>query len=218
MLRDRRDVGRCSRNALWFVVLVPMLGTLSACTVVAGGGVVAALVGIGALTSHCYDYLDVTVFDAQGRKTCAATVTATRSSSAEHFELESCYYTPLSDGRWTLRASMPGSNDVQTIIDVDHKNDCARHVQSVELTLDAVALPPRAAAPAPAISATIVAPPTVASSVFPQATTPPPASLAAPSAMPASSSGAAGASSNDAPSAAGAPSVGVFPNPSDSSH
>ncbi|MEO6601764.1 MAG: hypothetical protein ABIQ16_17940 [Polyangiaceae bacterium] len=215
MLRERWDFGRRVRNALWFVVLVLVVGSLTACTVVASGGVIAAIVGIGALTSHCYDYLDVTVFDAQGRKTCAATVTASRNKSAEHFELESCYYAPLSDGLWTLRATMPGSKDVETVVDVEHKNDCTRHVQSVELTLDAGGLPPRAGS-ASAISTTIAAPKPVASRVLPQAITPPPPSPAAPSAMPASD-GAAGASS-DAASAAGSPPVGAFPNQTESSH
>jgi hypothetical protein len=217
MLRDRRVVGRRFRGGLWCLVLVSVLGALSACTAVAGGSIVAVLVGVGALTSHCYDYLDVTVFDAQGRKTCAATVTASRQKSSEQFELESCYYTPLSDGRWTLRASLPGSNDVETVVDVDHEKDCTRHVQSVELTLAAVGSRPRAATPAPATSGATATPAPAASSVFPQLVTPPSVSTAAPSSMP-DTNAAAGASSISVPPVGGATSVGVFPNQSDSSH
>ncbi len=207
MLVDRRLTRRRFRGAIWFVILALVLNLLSGCTAVVGGGVVAVLVGISALTSHCYDYLDVTVLDAQGRKTCAATVTASRDKSSEHFELESCYYTPLSDGHWTLRASLPGSDDALSVVEVEHKDDCTRHVQSVELTLD-VAGTPRA--PAPAISATIqTAPPTAAtgSSVFPQGNTPPSTPPSAPAA-----SAAGGASNSTPPSAAGATSIGVFPN------
>ncbi len=175
----------------------------------------AVLVGVGALTSHCYDYLDVTVLDAQGRKTCAATVTAHRNKSSEQFELQSCYYTPLSDGRWTLSASLPGSNDVQTVVDVDHEKDCTRHVQSVELTLAEVGAAPRAMPSAsPAISAPIAPPAPVASGVFPQVGTPLPS--AAPSATPTPS--AVGGAPNAAPpTAGGATSIGVFPNQPDSS-
>ena len=208
MVRDRRDLGLSSRRALWFVLLVS--SALGACTVVAGGGVVAVLAGVGVITSHCYDYLDVTVFDAQGRKTCAATVTASRNDSSEHFELESCYYTPLSDGRWTLRATLPGSTDVVTMVDVDHEKDCTRHVQSVELTLTSAGAAPKA--PTPAISATIVAPAPVASSVFPQGVTPSSSNAGAASVGPASDA-AAGASGSG-----GATSIGVFPNQSESSH
>lgn len=207
MLADRRLTGQRLRGAVGFVVLVFALNALSGCTVVAAGGVLAALVGISALTSHCYDYLDVTVLDAEGRKTCAATVTASRDQSSEHFELESCYYTPLSDGHWTLRASLPGNSDAVSAVEVEHKDDCTRHVQSVELTLNGAGT---ARAPAPVFSATSQPPP-------PTAPTPPnalPQGPPLPSTAPAApaSAGAGGASNAAASSTAGAPSVGVFPN------
>lgn len=116
------------------------------------------VLAIGALTSHCYDYLDVTVFDGQGRKTCAATVTA--KNGGDHFELTSCYYAPLTDGVWTLSASLPGYADAITTVPVEHANDCTRHVQSVELSLNAPGsapasrapiLPPAPAPPVPAL-------------------------------------------------------------------
>ena len=105
----------------------------SACTPIVAGAVLIGLVGVGALTSRCYDYLDVAVFDADGHKTCAATVTA--SNGASRFELTSCYYAPLTDGRWTLRASLPGFSDALSTVEVEHAHDCTRHVQTVELTM-----------------------------------------------------------------------------------
>jgi hypothetical protein len=119
--------------------------TLGACTPAVGGGVLVGVVAIGALTSHCYDYLDVTVFDGQGRKTCAATVTA--KNGGDHFELTSCYYAPLTDGVWTLSASLPGYPDSITTVPVEHANDCTRHVQSVELSLNAPGSAPASRAP-----------------------------------------------------------------------
>ena len=207
MLADRRVKGRRVHGAIWFLVLALALNALSGCTAVAGGGVVAVLVGISALTSHCYDYLDVTVLDAQGRKTCAATVTASRDNSSEHFELESCYYTPLTDGHWTLRASMPGSTDALSAVVVEHKDDCTRHVESVELTLNAAGTV-RSSAPALPASTQSPPPPLVpsAASVPPHAITP----TMAPAAPVVG--GAGGAPNSPAPSAAGATSIGVFPN------
>ena len=113
------------------IVLAP---ALAACTPIIGGGVLLGVIAIGALTSHCYDYLDVTVFDGQGRRTCTATVTA--RNGGDHFELTSCYYAPLTDGVWTLSAALPGYPDAITTVAVDHAEDCTRHVQSVELSLN----------------------------------------------------------------------------------
>lgn len=212
MKSDRWDSGPRFARYLWLLILVFMGGSLSACTAAAGGGILAVLIGVSALTSHCYDYLDVTVFDAQGRKTCDATVTASRENSSEHFELQSCYYAPLSDGHWRLRASMPGSTDVETLVQVDHEKECTRHVQSAELTLSPAGTPARASTPAstatPAISATIAPePPTTNSS--------PPAMPAATSA--AEPGGAGGSSSASPATSGGTSSVGVFPLPSPSS-
>ncbi|MET0793529.1 MAG: hypothetical protein ABW061_18555, partial [Polyangiaceae bacterium] len=168
MLGDRRDLGWRSRSAVWGMVLALLLSALSgACTVAVGGGAVAALVGIGVLSSHCYDYVDVTVFDVQGSKTCAATVTASRKDSSEHFELESCYYAPLSDGQWSLRATLPGRADAVSTVEVEHKDGCTRHVQSLELTLNLAGTPPPGAGVA--ASAVAPAPPApAASSVLPR--------------------------------------------------
>ena len=197
MFSDRRGLGRRIRSALLSVGCVVMIPTLSACAPVAGGAVVAGVVAIGALTSHCYDYLDVTVFDAQGRKTCAATVTA--STDSDHFELGSCYYAPLTDGVWTLRATLPGYADAVSTVPVEHAHDCARHVQSVELTLNPTQgrsgaarpeLPPPPAAPAATVANPSPTAPSASATVIP-------APAAAPSAV---------------PSASGTPPIGVFPN------
>ena len=145
MRRDERGLGRQIRRAALWAACAAFIPTLGACAPAAGGAVLVGIVGIGVLTSHCYDYLDVTVFDAQGRKTCAATVTA--RNGGDHFELSSCYYAPLTDGVWTLSASLPGYPDASTTVPVEHANDCTRHVQSVELTLNAPGTAPAAHAP-----------------------------------------------------------------------
>ncbi len=189
--------------------------TLSACTPLWGGAALVGLVAIGTLTSRCYDYLSVTVLDADGRKTCAATVSA--SNGGTPFELPSCYDAPLTDGHWTLRASLPGFADAVSTVDVDHAHDCTRHVQTVELTLKRAgssptqrvpptapssAVPPAAItqppAPAQPLAPASSAPPSTAPAVAPPAVSP-----AVPSAQPASSA---------------APSVGVFPDASPTPH
>jgi hypothetical protein len=96
--------------------------------------VLVGVVGIGVLTSTCYDYLDVTVYDAEGRKTCDATVTAT-SATGNTVELTSCYSTPLGDGVWSLRAHLQGYPGATSEVRVDNRNECVHHVQRVELTL-----------------------------------------------------------------------------------
>lgn len=165
----------------------------------------AGVVAIAALTSHCYDYLDLTVFDAQGRKTCAATVTA--STDGDHFELGSCYYAPLTDGVWTLRAALPGYKDATTTVPVEHAHDCARHVQSVELTMNPLQ-PLASPGSAPAIRPDLAPP---AAPVLPPA---PPAPPVSPSALP--SAGAIApmppSSASAAPSASGTSPFGVAPD------
>ena len=118
---------------------VALLFLLNSCTAVVGAGAAAALIGIAALTHSCYDYVDVTVLDSTGRKTCAATVTATNGK--HQLELQSCYYSPLTDGTWTLRATQPGARDAVTTLVVEHRRDCTRSVQSVELTLRSASEP-----------------------------------------------------------------------------
>ena len=196
MASERRGLGGLIRGTLLCALLIP---ATSACSAVVGGGIAIAVVAVGALTSHCYDYLDVSVYDAQGRKTCTATVTAT--NGGDQFELQSCYYAPLTDGHWTLRAAQPGYVDSATTVDVDHAQDCTRHVQSVELTL---AAPGAAAVRAPKTDVSTLIPASPAAPAAPPAAPPSAPADALPLTPPASS--------------AVTPSVGVFPDSSQLPH
>jgi len=170
----------------------------SACAPAFGVGALALVVGVGALTSHCYDYLDVTVLDPEGRKTCDATVTA--KNSGDEFELKSCYYAPLTDGTWTIRAHRDGIADALSTVVVNHSDDCTRHVQSMELTLGSgnAMLPATPPSPPPPPPAPAAAPPPAVQPLVPPA--PPPSQVpATPPSAPAP------ASSATAP-------VGVFPD------
>jgi hypothetical protein len=205
MFSDRRGWGKRFASGLALALLVP---ALSACAPAVGGGVLVAVVGIGALTSHCYDYIDVTVYDAQGRRTCAATVTA--SSKSDQFELKSCYYAPLTDGHWTIRAALPGLPDAISSADVEHTDDCTRHVLSMELTINAPGSHSAGSATAPALPSPDVP------ALPPPPAAPPPPSVPPPASPPAASSTApvnSSAPSAPAPSSA-PPSVGVFPDQS----
>jgi|SRR6478609_3933139 len=205
MQNDRRGRGGLVRGA--FVTILLIFATV-ACTPVVGGAALLGLVAIGALTSRCYDYLDVTVFDPEGRKTCAATVTATKGSS--QLELSSCYYTPLTDGRWTLRASLPGVPDTLSTLVVDHSQDCTRNVQTVELTLKRAGTPltPSAAPPVAAPQPTPV-PALPTASARPAPEPPAPSSNAPPSSAPPSSA---------LPTSSATPPVGVFPDDQETKH
>lgn len=140
------------RKRALFGVLVLLLGATGGCTAAVGGGVLLAAVGTFALTSQCYDYLDVTVYDPNGRKTCDAIVTATSSTGSE-LELTSCYYTPLSNGNWTLRARLPGFPDVSSQVQVDNRKECIHHVQRMELSIAAhAATTPNVSVPLPSAS------------------------------------------------------------------
>ncbi|HEX3774751.1 MAG TPA: hypothetical protein VHV51_09825, partial [Polyangiaceae bacterium] len=162
--RERGGFGKRVRGAVIALCIVPVL---SACAPVYGGAALVAVVGIGVLSSHCYDYLDVSVFDEHGLKTCAATVTA--RNGGDEFELKSCYYAPLTDGHWTIRAVLPGYPAAAATVDVDHASDCTRYTQSMELTLNSGSR----AQPAPVLSPLPPPPPAPAA---PSASTPVPPS------------------------------------------
>ena len=191
MTGERR--GGLKRGIRAGLVLSLLVTLASACAPVFGGGALVVVIGLGALTSHCYDYLDVTVLDDQGRKTCAATVTA--SNRGDELELKSCYYAPLSDGTWKIRARLPGLPDADSIVIVDHANDCTRHVQSMELTLSPPKAPPPVAAPPPPPESPPAAPPLPVTAPETPPAAPPPAPAPAPST-----------------SSSAAPPVGVFPD------
>lgn len=215
MESDRRDVSRQIRVGLAVLLLSPTIGACSAAIV--AGGAVAGLVGISALTSHCYDYLDVSVFDEHGRKTCAATVTV--SNGGDHFQLESCYYAPLSDGIWKLRATSPGYPDAVSTVEVEHAHDCIRHVQSVELTFSAARSAPRSSqAPVATSSAPSLAPPPLpplppALPAPPTPPPPPPPIVSAPAPVTVQIP-----TPSAVPAASAAPPVGVFPDQTKSPH
>lgn len=176
-----------------------LMATLTACTSIAGGAALLGAIGIAALTSRCYDYVDVVVFDADGRKTCNATVTAKKGNS--EFTLPPCYNASLTDGLWTLRASLPGSADARTTVLVDHAHDCTRYVQSVELSLHRADMPPPAPRPFPS-------PPSAAPLATDAALSP-----ALPSAQPAAPASASPPIEPTAsPTASSTPPVGVFPD------
>ena len=203
MRSNKRRRGALLRGALGAVLLV---AGLNACTAVAGGAALVGVVGIAALTTRCYDYVDVTVLDAEGRKTCAATVTASNGKS--QFELTSCYYASLTDGRWTLRASLAGAPEARTTVVVDHEHGCTRYVQSVELTLSPAGSPAPTRRP-------LYTPPAAASGPEPA----PPAPNAPPSSPQPAQSSEPPASLTAAPASAAPPSsatppVGVFPDSS----
>lgn len=200
MRSDKRGQSRWTRQVLAAGLLV---AGLSACTALAGGAAVLGAVSIGVLTSRCYDYVDVTVLDAEGRKTCAATVTASKGSS--QFELPSCYYGALTDGLWTVRASLPGSGDATAQVQVDHTNDCTRYVQSLELTLKPKGAPTSLLAVRPVPAAPTQAPTAPsASTISPTQSAEPPASSAAPASAP--------------PTSSVTPPVGVFPDSVPTTH
>ncbi len=202
MLSDRRGLHGLARSAF---VATLLLCVTSACSALVGGGALLGAVAVGALTSRCYDYLDVTVFDMNGHKTCAATVTA--SNGGDQSELVSCYYAPLTDGRWTLRASLPGVPDAISTVEVEHTHDCTRHVQTVELTLnrESTSLAPKAALPPPPAAIALPPPPPAVPTV---SVPPAAASAAVDSAIPTIAP----------PTSSATPPVGVFPDRSETQH
>jgi hypothetical protein len=206
MFSSRRGAGKRKFGVCALALLLPLLGA-GGCAPAVGGGVLVTVVAIGALTSHCYDYVDVTVLDSQGRKTCAASVTA--SNDGDEFELKSCYYAPLTDGHWTLRAKLAGFPDTVSQLEVEHTNDCTRHVQSMELTIGSQGSEPASVTPFPrAPIAAPLPPPSAPASALPPPPAPPPGS-----APPASSGVSPPPPSSAAPAGSTPPpSVGVFPD------
>jgi hypothetical protein len=209
MFGKRRGSGTHRMGGVALALALPALSLVAtACAPVVGGGVLAAVVAIGALTSHCYDYADVTVYDPGGHRTCDATVSAT--SGRDDFELKSCYYAPLTDGHWIIRAKLPGFPDAVSAVDVEHANDCTRHVQSMQLTINAPGSP--SSTPTPVVqdpSVQRLPPPPAPPPVGPVSTAPAPA---LPNVAPPPSSSAGSAPSAPPVSSTTPPSVGVFPD------
>ena len=202
MRSDKRGPGVFVRYMFGGALL---LAGVTACTPLVGGAALLGAVSIGVLTSRCYDYVDVTVLDADGRKTCAATVTASNGSS--QFEFSSCYYGVLTDGRWTLRATLPGSADAIAQVQVDHAHDCTRYVQSLELTLNRPGTPTALKAVRPTHTVPVAPPPVVA-----------PPAPATPSAQPSEPAASSATPPNPPAPASATPPLGVFPDSAPATH
>ena len=204
MACENRGRGRLARRAAGTGLLLLLV---TACAPLVGGIALVGAVSIGALTTRCYDYIDVTVLDAEGRKTCAATVTA--SDGHSEFNLESCYYAALTDGRWMLRASLAGAPVAVSTVVVDHTHDCTRYVQSVELTL----APPNSPRSRPAVPSVPSAMPSPVPAQPAPTSTAPSSPESAP--VPATTDSSHPPSAPPAPSAS--PPVGAFPDSSETS-
>ncbi|HEY6727609.1 MAG TPA: hypothetical protein VI197_26415 [Polyangiaceae bacterium] len=163
------------------------------CTAAAGAGVAAVAVGAAIATSECYGYVDVLVTDgATGSRACDANVSAARGEDVVPFT--SCFYAPLTEGRWKLAVEKPGYQSVTSEIQVDPQEHCERVVHYISVRLDSLsAPPPKAWELAPAAPA---APP--APALVPITTPPPPAAPAGPM-PPASEPTVPGAAPSAAP-------------------
>lgn len=192
------------------------LGT-AGCTAAAGAGVAAVAVGAAIATSECYGYVDVLVTDGvTGGRACDANVSAARGDDVVPFT--SCFYAPLTEGRWRLAVEKPGYQSVTSEIQVDPQEHCERVVHYISVRLDSLSAPPAnawnarppAAAPVPAAppvaapppapaGATPVAPP----SSMPSPPDPPPILEVAPGTTPGSAPGPAPTASPPPPTAPG---------------
>ncbi len=196
----------------WLPRVGLMFGALAASTGCAAGigvGVGAALITVGIITHECYEYVNITVIDgATGARTCNAHVTAQRGTSSPD-DLGSCYYAPLTDGKWTIRATLPQRAPAESTIEVKAPESCEPAVATIVITIPAPGGP---VAPRPLVPAPALAPPPVpaASSAAPPATAPEPP---IPTPTPTSSSSAAPAPPSAAPPPAGPPASALPPAP-----
>jgi hypothetical protein len=112
-----------------------LVTSTTGCAIGFGAAAGGALIAAGALAHECYDYTSVTVIDgATGQKTCAAEVTATADGSQQ--ALGSCYSAPLTEGRWTLSAKLPGREAATTTLEVEDEG-CQHTVSTVWLIVPA---------------------------------------------------------------------------------
>lgn len=111
------------------------------CTAAAGAGVAAVAIGAAIATSECYGYVDVLVTDGvTGSRACDANVSAARGDDVVPFT--SCFYAPLTEGRWKLAVEKPGYQSVTSEIHVDPQEHCERVVHYVSVRLDSLTAPP----------------------------------------------------------------------------
>ena len=179
----RQTVGR------WLAISVICVGAglgTAGCTAAAGAGVAAVAIGAAIATSECYGYVDVLVTDGvTGGRACDANVSAARGDEVVPFT--SCFYAPLTEGRWKLAVEKPGYQSVTSEIQVDPQEHCERVVHYISVRLDSLTAPPasdwtaRPIAPSgrvPAAGPSSTAPP--APAPIPAVPEPPPPAVAPP--------------------------------------
>src|SRR5262245_29348492 len=112
----------------WLAIGLLCAGTslgVTGCTAAAGAGVAAVAIGAAIATSECYGYVDVLVTDGvTGGRACDASVSAARDDEVVPFT--SCFYAPLTEGRWKLAVEKPGYQSVTSEIQVDPQEHCER--------------------------------------------------------------------------------------------
>jgi hypothetical protein len=140
---------------------------LPSCTSAIGVGVVVVATGAAVLAADCSDFIDITVRDVSGGRTCDATVIAVKGD--EQVEILPCYHARLGEGVWQIRASLPGRADAMTTLKLERGEQCGRTVQSIELWLQ-----PPGYTPSPPFAPPSVAPPPPPPVAPPPATLPPP--------------------------------------------
>ncbi len=142
--RERRLTGRASPSrrgrALGALLAASAIG-LTGCAAAAGAGVGAVALGAAIATSQCYGYVDVLVMDGTtGNRACDAEVSAVQGDDVVPFT--SCFYAPLTEGRWRLHVTKPGYQSVSSDIVVDTRDKCERVVHQVSIRLDSLTAPP----------------------------------------------------------------------------
>lgn len=137
----RRPYNRTlATRAFW--IAVPGLLSMG-CAAAAGAGVAVAALGAAVATSECYGYVDVLVTEATtGTRQCDATVNARQGDSVVPFR--SCFYAPLTKGKWQLSVDKPGYESVKSEIQINPEDNCRRIVHHVSVRLDSLNAPPRA--------------------------------------------------------------------------
>jgi hypothetical protein len=185
---------------------------LPSCTSAIGVGVVVVATGAAVLAADCSDFIDITVRDVSGGRTCDATVTAIKGD--ERVEIQPCYHARLGEGVWQIQASLPGRAAAMTTLKLERGEECGRTVQSIELWLQPVgyvpsppsapptvappptAPPPPAALPPPP-PAPSAAPPPTSTAPAPAQPPPPPPAAPTPSAAPPGPGVGAGVPTNN---------------------
>lgn len=188
-----RESERARCIGRWVTLAVLSAGALvssTGCTAAAGAGVAAVAIGAAIATSECYGYVDVLVMDGvTGGRACDASVSAARDDDVVPFT--SCFYAPLTEGRWMLNVTKPGYQSVTSEIIVNPQENCARIVHQVSVRLDSLTAPPPTPPGEPSLTpAPDPLPPAApATSAAPSEAAPvaPPAAPTSPSAPPAGS-------------------------------